>query len=106
ARGGDDVVTGVRDVQERSGGGSHAGAECDGVDAALEGVDAVLEDLNGGVRQAGVDRARIFEREALLGVLGAVEDVAGGHVDRQVTGNGRIHGLPGVDLLGGTAPVC
>src|SRR5699024_12291602 len=49
---------------------------------------------------------RIFEREALLGVLGAVEDVAGGHVDRQVTGTGRIHGLAGVDLLGGKAPLC
>src|SRR5690606_6747305 len=75
-------------------------------DAALERGDALLDDVLRRVHDPGVDVARLAEPEQRGGVLGAVEGVGGGLVDRQRPSVGRwIRGLAGVDLLGLERPL-
>ena len=89
----DDVVAGLGDVAHRVFHGGRAGRDGQARGAAFEGRDAVFEHALGGVGQTSVDVARIRQSEAGLGVVEAVEDVAGGLVDRHRAGVGGRVGL-------------
>ena len=69
-------------VEDRRG----AGGDGEPGGAAFERGDALFEHVVGGVHQAGVDVAEFLEGEEIGGVLGAVEDVGGGAVDRHGAG--------------------
>ncbi|CDZ89285.1 hypothetical protein RHRU231_470133 [Rhodococcus ruber] len=102
---GDEVVAGGGEVEDGVGLGGLAGGEEQGGDAALEGGDALFDRVLGGVHDAGVDVAGFGEAEQGGGVVGVVEGVAGGLVDRQGAGAGvAAGGLSCVDLLGLEAP--
>ena len=68
----------------------------EGRDATLERGDALLEHVVGRVHDPGVDVPELLEPEQPCGVVGVVEDVARGGVDRDGPGVGR-----GVGLLAG-----
>ena len=75
-------------------------------DAAFERRDALLDDVLRRVHDAGVDVAGLGEAEQRGGVLGAVERVRRGLVDRQRPRvGGDVGRLAGVDLLGLERPV-
>ena len=75
-------------------------------DAALERGDALLDDVLRRVHDPGVDVARLGQAEQRGGVLGVVEGVRRGLVDRQRPGvGGAVGRLAGVDLLGLERPV-
>ncbi len=93
---GDDVVAGAGQVEDRQRFGRLARADAQRSDAALESGDALLEDVGGGVHDPGVDVAELLQAEEAGGVVGVVEDVAGGGVDRDRAGLGR-----GIDVLAG-----
>ena len=81
--------------------GGLAGRQEQGRDAAFERGDALLDDVLGRVHDPGVDVAGLGEAEQRGGVLGAVERVGRGLVDRQRPRVGRdVRRLAGVDLLG------
>ena len=77
-----DVVAGLGDVEHGEGRGRLPGGEQECSGAALERGDALLDHGLGGVLDARVDVAELGEREQVLGVLGVIEDVGGGLVDR------------------------
>ncbi len=69
--------------------------------AALERGDALLEHVRGRVHDPGVDVAELLQPEQARGVLGVVEHVGRGGVDRDGAGVGRRVGdLAGVEGLG------
>ena len=71
-----------------------------GADAALQSCQSCLDHIPGGVRQARVDGALIFEGEAVSRLLGGLEHVRGGLVDRQrPRPGGGVGLLAGVDLV-------
>ena len=81
--------------------GGLAGGGREGGDAALERRDALLEDVGRRVRDAGVDVTELCEAEEAGAVLGVIEDVGRGLVDRHGAGVGRRVGLlSGVKLEG------
>ena len=68
-----------------------------GPDAAVQRGHPLLEDVGGGIHQPGVDPAEFLQGEQVGGVFGALEDVAGGLMDRHRPRAGRGVGhLPGV----------
>ncbi len=92
--GGDDLVAGSARVVNGQRLGGLAGGGGQRRDAAFERGDALLEDVGGRVHDARVDVAEFLQREEAGGVVGVVEDVRGGLVDRH---GARAGG--GVDLL-------
>ena len=93
-RAGDDVVARVGQVEDREGLGGLTRGQEQRRDAAFERGDALLDDVLRRVHDPGVDVARLGEPEQRGGVLGAVEGVRGGLVDRQRARVGRdIRGL-------------
>ena len=102
----DDVVARLRDVQhgERRRRLARREQQCSG--AALERRDALFDDGLGRVLDARVDVAELGEREQVLRVLGVVEHVRRGLVDRGGPGvRHRVGRGAGVHLLGLEAPV-
>ena len=100
------MISGARDIQDRERfGGLPRGQEQRG-HAALERRDALLNGISRRVHYSRVDVARFGQAEQRRGVVGVVEGVRGGLVDRQRPRVGRgVRGLPGVDLLGLERPV-
>jgi hypothetical protein len=100
------VVTRLRDVQDGEGRRRLTAGKQQGPGAALEGCEALLDDRLRGVLDARVDVAELGEREEVGRVVGVVEDVRRGLVDRRRTSLGHRVGLgPRVDLLGLETPV-
>lgn len=100
-RGGDDVVPGSGQRQDRQRLGGLPRSQRDGGDPALQRGDALLQDVLGGVVDAGVDVARFGQREHVGRVLRVAEDEGRRLVDRHRAGAGRrVRGGAGVDLLG------
>ena len=94
----DDVVAGAGEVEDRQRLGRLARRDPEGPDAALESGDALLEHVGGRVHDPGVDVAELLQSEEAGGVIGVVEDVARGGVDRHCARLGRgINRLAGVD---------
>ena len=104
--GGHDVVARPAQRQEGEGLGGHARRRQQRPDAALQGRDPLLDDVIGGVVQARVDRAEVAQGEAGGRLLGRLEDVGGGLVDRDGPGVGGLGQgvVPSLDLLGLEAP--
>jgi hypothetical protein len=99
--GGDDVVAGLGEVDDRVEDRRGAGGHGEPGGTAFEGRDALLEHVVGGVHQPGVDVPEFLEREQVGGVLGAVEDVGRGPVERDGPGvGGRVGGIAGVEAEG------
>ena len=93
-----DVVAGAGEVEDREGLGRLAGRHAQCRHATLESGDALLEDIRGRVHDPGVDVAEFLKPEEAGGMIGVVEDVARGGVDRDCPGLRRgIDGLAGVD---------
>ena len=88
-RAGHDVVAGVGEVEDRERLGGLAGRQEQRRDAAFERGDALLDDVLRRVHDAGVDVAGLGEAEQRGGVVGAVEGVGRGLVDRQRPRVGR-----------------
>ena len=86
---GDDVVARPRQVLDRKGRGRLTAGERQRRRAALERRDALFEHVVGRVHDAGVDVAELLEREQIRGVLGALELIGGGLVDRHRDGARR-----------------
>ena len=102
----DDVVAGVGEVEDREVLGGLTGRQEQRGDAAFERGDALLDDVLRRVHDPGVDVAGLGQAEQRRGVLGAVERVRRGLVDRQRPRVGRdVRRLAGVDLLGLERPV-
>ena len=99
--GGDDVVAGLGEVDDGVEDGGGAGGDGEAGGAAFERGDALFEHVVGGVHQAGVDVAEFAQGEQVGGVLGAVEHVGGGAVDRHRAGvGGGVRGVAGVEAEG------
>ena len=95
---GDDVVAGAGQVEDRQRFSSLAGCDSQGAHATLESGDALFEHVRGGVHDPGVDVAELLQAEEAGRVVGVVEDVARGGVDRDRSRLGRrIDTLAGVD---------
>ena len=79
---GDDVLTLLCQSLYRIGDRRRAGSDSKSRYAALERRDALLKHALGGVGQTTVDIACVSQTEAVGGVLGVVENVGSGGVDR------------------------
>mmetsp|Transcript_3124 Transcript_3124/g.9532 ORF Transcript_3124/g.9532 Transcript_3124/m.9532 type:complete len:243 (+) Transcript_3124:1885-2613(+) len=89
---GDDVVSTLSDVDDgvEDGVGPRGDTEaCQGM-RALEHGDALLEDIGSRVHEPRIDVAELREGEEVGRVLGRIEDVGRGAVDRDATRGGRI----------------
>ncbi|MNS81596.1 hypothetical protein D3C72_1153100 [compost metagenome] len=96
--GGDDVVAGLGDGQDGVGDGRHARGHGQGRDPALQRRQTLLQHVGRRVHDAGVDIARHLQVEQVGPVLGVVEGVAGGLIDRHRDRLGRRVGrIAGVD---------
>ena len=96
-----DVVAGVGEVEDREVLCGLTGRQEQRRDAAFQRRDALLDDVLRRVHDPGVDVAGLGKAEQRGGVLGAVERVGRGLVDRQRPRVGRdVRRLAGVDLLG------
>ena len=105
-RAGHDVVARAGQVQDRERLRGLPGRQEQRRDAAFQRRDALLHDVLRRVHDAGVDVAGLGQAEQRRRVVGVVEGVGGGLVDRQGPGvGGDVGGLPGVDLLGLERPV-
>ena len=94
----DQVVAGAGQVEHREGLGRLPARHRQGRDAPLEFGHPLLEHIVGGVHDAGVDVPELAKAEEIGSVLGAVEDVARGGVDRHgARVGGRVDDLAGVD---------
>lgn len=103
---GDHVVAGLGDVEDREGLGGLAGGDQERADAALEGGDALLDRVLRGVHDPRVDVAELFEGKEIRGVVGVLEDVGRGLVDREgPSAGGGVRLLADVDLAGLEGPV-
>jgi hypothetical protein len=101
-----DVVARLRDVQDREGLGSLSARDEQGARAALERGDALLGDVLRGVHDAGVDVARLGEREQVRRVIRVAEHVCRGLVERGRAGaRGRVRLRTRVDLAGLEGPL-
>ena len=69
-------------------------AERQSRDAPFERGDALLEHVGGRIHDPGIDVAEFLEREQVGGVLGALELIGGGLVDRHRDGAGGRIGAP------------
>ena len=80
--GADDVVADLHQRLDGIGDRRHAGSHRQRRDTALDGGHALLQHVIGRVHDAGVDVARHLEIEEVRAVLGIIEGVGGGLVDR------------------------
>ena len=93
----DEIVAGVADVLHGEQRGRLARGERERGDAAFERGDALLEHRLGRVHDAGVDVAELLEREQVGRVLGRIELIGGGLIDRhRDRGGGRIGAIAGM----------
>ena len=88
------MVAGLGEVEQGERLGGLAAGDQQRADAALERGDALLDRGLRRVHDPGVDVAELLEREQVRGVVGVVEGVGGGLVDRQGPGVGGAR--PGV----------
>ena len=88
-----DMVASLHDVLQGVGDGSGTAGHGQSGHAALKGCHAVFEHALGGVGQTAVDVAGIAQTEAVGGMLGVAEHVAGGLIDGHGTGIGGGVGL-------------
>ncbi len=101
-----DVVARLGDVEDGEGRGGLPGRHEQRPDAALQRGDALLDGILRRVHDPRVDVAELLEGKEVRGVLGVLEDIRGGLVDRQGAGTGRrVRLLSGVDLSGLEGPV-
>ena len=104
--GGDHVVAGDGQGEDRQGGRGLAGGDEEAADASLEGRDARCDAVGRRVGEARVDGAQLLQGEAARGLRGVFEGVGGGLVDGQRGGaGGGIDVVSGVNLLGFEGPV-
>ena len=91
--GGYDIVTGESESVDRicNGSGTGSDSKCGGT--ALQCCDPVLEDCLGGVVQPSVDVSGLFKGEPVGGLLGILENVRCGEIDRNRPGIGYGVGL-------------
>ena len=80
--GGDDVITGAGDVENRAGDGGLAAGVGEGGDTTFECGDALFEHVGGGVHDTGVNVAELFEAEEFGRMVGIPKHVAGGLINR------------------------
>ena len=100
-RSGDDVVAALANGEEGVGHRRHARGQGQAADAALQGRQPLFQHVAGGIHDAGVDVARHFEVEQVRPVLGVIEGVGGGLVNRGGDGVGsRVRLKAGVDGQG------
>jgi hypothetical protein len=98
ARRADDVVAGARQVEDGQRLRRLPRRQPERADAALERRHALLEDVGRGVHDPGVDVSELLEREEPGGVIGVLEVVGAGGVDRDgARAGGRIGLLSGVE---------
>ncbi len=94
---GNDVVAHLGKCLDRIGDGSHSRSHCQTADAAFHRGKPLLQHVIGRVHDARVDIARHLEIEQVCTMLGVVERVGGGLVDRNSHGLGsRIGRVTGV----------
>ena len=91
---GDHVVAHPREVLDRKSRSRLAARERQPRDAPFERGDALLEHVGGRIHDPGIDVAELLEREQVGGVLGALELIGGGLVDRHRDGAGGRIGAP------------
>ena len=104
--GGDHVVSGDGQGEDRQGGRGLAGGNEEAADATLEGRDACGDAVGCRVGQARVDGAQFLQGEAARCLRGVFKSVGGGLVDGQCgRAGGGVEVVPGVDLLGFEGPV-
>ena len=104
--GGDHVVAGDGQGEDRQGGRGLAGGYEEAADAALEGRDACGDAVGRRVGQARVDGAQLLQGEAVRSLRGVFKGVGGGLVNGQRGGTGgRVNVVSGVNLLGFEGPV-
>jgi hypothetical protein len=89
----DDVVAGLGNGLDRGGDRGHAGGKGQRGNAAFHRRDALFQHVLRRVHDAGVDVAGNLQVEQVGAVLGAVEGVGGGLVDRHRDGLGGRVGL-------------
>jgi len=95
------VIARARQGQDSLGLRGMPAAGCQCADAAFEIGQALLQDIGGGVHDTGVDIAELGKGKQVGGVLGALELVAGGLIDRHgAAAGGRIRLLAGMKLSG------
>ena len=73
--------------------GCRTGSDSEASDTAFESGDALFKNVLRGVGKTAVDVARILQVETIRGMLGAVENVGGGLVNRNRAGIGGGIGL-------------
>ena len=98
----------ARGGQIKNGGGlgGLAGSKSYGGNTALQRCQAGLQGILRGVGQAGINRSGIREVEAVGGVLGIVEDVRRGLVNRHVACvGGAVQVLASVEGARGKRPL-
>ena len=98
-RGGDEVLPGVDDRQQRRGDRRQAAGEGQARRAAVQRRQTLFQHVGGGVHQAGVDVAELAQAEEVGRVLGVVKHIAGRGVNRHGAGGrrgvGRLSGMDG-----------
>ena len=105
-RGANNVVAGVRNVQNGVGGCRLAGAQQQSSCSALERCDALLCDILRRVHDAGVNVSKLREREQVCCVLSAIEHIRRRAIDRRCPRiRGRVGASTSVYLLGLKLPV-
>ena len=82
-------ATDAREVLDREGRGRLAARERQRRDPAFERGDALLQDVGGRIHDAGIDVAELLERKQVGGVLGALELIGSGLIDRHRDGARR-----------------
>ena len=83
-----DVVAGLGKCLNGKGDCRSAGCYRQASNAAFKSSDAIFEDALGGIGKATVDVACVRQAEAVGGMLGVAENIAGGLVDRHGAGIG------------------
>jgi hypothetical protein len=102
-----DFIAQPGDRQQREGNRRRTGRQGQRARAAFDGGDALLEDIGRRVHEARVDVPEFLQRKKIGGVLGALEHVGRGLVDRHGPGaGGGIGNLSGVQRLGAESFGC
>ena len=99
--GGDDVIAGIEDGCDRQMQRGHAARRADRADAGFQRGEPLLEHGGRRIGNARVDVAGAFQVEQRRGVVGILEHVGRGLVDRNRAGaGGGIRALAGVQAQG------
>ena len=99
------MAAGARYVEDRCSFCSLPRSEQHSVYATFEGRDTLLDCFNGGVGQAAVYRAQVFQRETLTRMFCAIEQKGRGEVNGEVARTCvAIDRLAGVDRAGFKGP--